>query len=558
MSHIPVIGFVVVAVGGLAFADYTIQSGKTDQPYSVSDYVGSFSQRLNAAKEERAAVDALAARRAAPLRDHLPPAPDGWVRRDWGPQDKGVLSPPDREISAEEAEMMEDIAKTGTGALLLAADKKAGDRAEAERLAQTYVYENGPHRVSIRLKYRDMPTEKKARGVGGLQQGAMQMVVNNMTAMTPKEGWGIVQGVRFQENFGLMGERMWDDSKKDSYRLIQGRIGKQVKIEVRALAPDHAILALLAMTDMDGLNARLDTPVEGVGLTGATAIGEDAIRLIEEDIKADTQRRMAQNKEIEQDFENFANAFSGKKVLKSQDSTTKDSAAVEQPTDVKPVRADDIDEGALARLVVQDTDFDGDAIKAEMEAKIAKVEEEAEAQRAEEANQPMPWDKPASQMSRGDKLALGMHLATRGIEPQHLEGGFDGRTSTRRQEAKDYATGRLGPDHPAYLVRKAEAEQGLTAGSCISLADKRVFCGDAAKPLRKAYDLRKLTVAARSETTVTPEPKVEAKPEIKVNRGDRMNSDTRRAGKSETFSTGGVTTVCEMVGDRKRCKIVTQ
>jgi hypothetical protein len=103
--------------------------------------------------------------------------------------------------------------------------------------------------------------------------------------MSGKTPFAIVKGVFFREELGLFGTAAMEDRK---YKVITGRIGKRLRISVRAAAEDQDTLTLLNMIDYDTLNAMLDTPLPG--------IGSDAPTIAMENQRAEAQRRVAEAK----------------------------------------------------------------------------------------------------------------------------------------------------------------------------------------------------------------------------------------------------------------------
>ena len=145
-----------------------------------------------------------------------------------------------------------------------------GQAAKARRdEAQVYVYEKPGAIVALRAA-------KIAQGGGlGPQNFAMQMVANNIEAMSGKDGFAVVKGVTYRLEKGLFGMQ---DQERD-YRVISGMIGGEVRISLRAKAEDADIIALLEAIDYDRLNQMLKAPVAGIGSAAPEMTAEQSLAL---------------------------------------------------------------------------------------------------------------------------------------------------------------------------------------------------------------------------------------------------------------------------------------
>ena len=260
-------GFVLVAAIAVGAVDYVNQArraGSKPGAFSVSAYAATITGRF---VDQQAALAAERTRNellALPTKSFLPEAPEGWTRGDWSAAaDAAFGSGYDM---AEDPSVPEAMKEDPT----LKALNAVGQAAKARRdEAQVYVYEKPGAIVALRAA-------KIAQGGGlGPQNFAMQMVANNIEAMSGKDGFAVVKGVTYRLEKGLFGMQ---DQERD-YRVISGMIGGEVRISLRAKAEDADIIALLEAIDYDRLNQMLKAPVAGIGSAAPEMTAEQSLAL---------------------------------------------------------------------------------------------------------------------------------------------------------------------------------------------------------------------------------------------------------------------------------------
>ncbi len=243
------IAIATLAVGAVDYLNQAKTAGSAPGKFGVGDYVGSISERFVGQKQ---AVMAAAERQSlisSDPRDLLPEAPEGWTRHDWDAKSADLLG---RRYDMQKDDFLPDeIKQDPTMAALAALDTAAGAHKDAR---EVFVYEKPGAVVALRLSIMKS-------GGGGIAGAALQMVANNMEALSSKSGFAIVKGVTFRLERGMLGMSA-DDA---DYRVITGQIGREVKISLRARAGDSDIVDLLGGIDYDRLNKVLETPVAEIG-----------------------------------------------------------------------------------------------------------------------------------------------------------------------------------------------------------------------------------------------------------------------------------------------------
>ena len=272
MSKGFLVAFVAVAGVATAFVDYVNESRRAGVPIgalAAQDYVATVGARIDAARTETGAAAERLAFLSIPLRDHLPEAPAGWLRREWTEIDQAVFyggNPDPTDLV--------DLIEPRGGLSVPPISASA-----AIRPAELWVYEREGARVSVRLRKRP----KQTGGLIGFSDSVNALAAANMKSMTERRGFAVVEGVTVIEDFGMFG------AEPRPYRVFEAVIGPDVIVNLRADAPDAAILEILNALDIDRLNRLNDTPQPGIGsaaprlsdaeqLAAAEASGELLIR----------------------------------------------------------------------------------------------------------------------------------------------------------------------------------------------------------------------------------------------------------------------------------------
>lgn len=256
----------IVATGAVDYVNQARRAGLAPGTLSPGDYIRTIPARFGDMKAAQAADQARRELRSVTIREHLPDAPDGWTRRDWGTKDAALLD--NRYDIEKDSFVPDDMKNDPVLKALMKMDKAATAMADAE---EVYVYERGEELIALRLERRS------AKQAGGITGVGLQMVEANLNAMSGSEGYAMVGGVAFRENHGLFGV----ESDGRAFRVITGRIGKELTVTVRARASDESVMTLLSAVNYDRLNAMLDHPVDGVG-NDVKAIDPDVSRALAE------------------------------------------------------------------------------------------------------------------------------------------------------------------------------------------------------------------------------------------------------------------------------------
>lgn len=242
MSRGFLVAFTAVTAFAVAGVDYVNESHRAGLPVGrmgAGAYVATITGRVDAGKAAARAGAERAALLAQRTRDHLPAAPDGWVRRDWTEADHARL-----------------YQAPGAAPAALPGDIAGLDPAGGVNAHEIWVYERDGALVAVRLR-RAVP---QAGGALGFTQTAMTMVMANINAMSDRSGFAVVQGVPFLADAGTFG-----DLADAPFRLLEARIGPEVTLSLRASGSDGEILEILNAIDFDLLNRLNETPARGIG-----------------------------------------------------------------------------------------------------------------------------------------------------------------------------------------------------------------------------------------------------------------------------------------------------
>jgi hypothetical protein len=279
--------FVALSAGAVGFVDYTNQTlriGATFGDMGLREYAGTFSARYTGMVDGWATEAAARELRAKDMREHLPAAVDGWEMREWNETDRAQLFP-----AADAAEVPAELQAALDENLLLSALQDSGAReARSEEIAGTRFYQRGSSLIALQLAYQ--PPRAAAGGITGL---SMNIVEGNMAAMSGREGFAVIKGVAYGRSTGLFG------TQTDGPRVISGRIGNEIRINVRALASDEEIHLLLSSIDYDLLNGMLERPADGVGSAAADIPLDQQKAAADAVLASQTQNLMARARESE-------------------------------------------------------------------------------------------------------------------------------------------------------------------------------------------------------------------------------------------------------------------
>jgi hypothetical protein len=267
-----------LACVGVDYVDQSRRAGLGLYGLSPAQYVDGVKLRITDQKAAQAAERKRNELLALPPREHLPPAPDGWTRRDYTTADRVRL---ERSAAAEAASVPPELRENAQFSALMAASESQ----LAEMIGrEVFVYERDDALISMKLTRK----EAKAPGglFGGIQSDAMQMIAANMGMLTASEGYAVVQGVPFIEVQSMLSE----PQAEGDVRAFTARLGDELVLSIRALATDEEILAVLNALDFDRLNALLASPLDGIG--SAAPVLAPAVQKAVAQQAADDQRRL--------------------------------------------------------------------------------------------------------------------------------------------------------------------------------------------------------------------------------------------------------------------------
>lgn len=246
-------GFVViaaVAVGGVDYVNQARRAGSAPAAFGMSSYLHTITGRFG---DQQAALAAERTRNAllseAP-RSFLPEPPEGWTRSDWDPEGEALFGK--RYDMADDDFVPESMKSDPTLKALNALDKVQSAEKDA---SEVYLYQKSGGAVALRIARLPKP------GSGGIAGGIMGMVGANIEAMSGKDGFAVVRGVTYREEFGIMGTGAEDRR----FRVFTATLGDRIRISARAIAEDPDVIALLDGIDYDRLNLMLEAPLEGIG-----------------------------------------------------------------------------------------------------------------------------------------------------------------------------------------------------------------------------------------------------------------------------------------------------
>ncbi|MFM2355960.1 MAG: hypothetical protein RLZZ528_1696 [Pseudomonadota bacterium] len=252
MSKAFLIAFVAiagVAAAGVDYVNQTRRAGLSLGQMSPGDYVASVSGRYLSQKAQVEATAERAALLSRPLTSHLPPAPEGWVRRDWHDGDQARLYALPRDAEPAQIDYTDAEGRTVTATI----DAEVRTRIIG---AQYAVYEKPGALVAIKVS-----REAKQGGFGGFSQDAMKMINANIKGMSDTAGFAVIQGVTIIQTKGTFGE----DISANPFRIFDAQIGPEVSLQIRAAGPDADIKAVLTAIDFGLLNSLNATPAKGIG-----------------------------------------------------------------------------------------------------------------------------------------------------------------------------------------------------------------------------------------------------------------------------------------------------
>src|SRR5690606_16918005 len=193
-------------------------------------------------------------------------------RRELAAQDAAMIADtvdPMQYLPPELRDMPELAKLAATGASLSA------DAAWRE----TFIYARGSETVALRLTRTAAPSS-----LAGL---ALQAAEANMASARPSRAFALVAGVAFQEDLGAFGS----GPAAGGWRGFSAGIGDELRLTVRAQAPDEAVLDLLQAIDFDALNSLLSAPVAGIGARAASVPAGQQAEEAEARLAADRTRR---------------------------------------------------------------------------------------------------------------------------------------------------------------------------------------------------------------------------------------------------------------------------
>lgn len=277
---IAVVGLILVAVTAVVGADYYAQARSAveqGESYDMARYGESISERITDASDTLARMKEQRELRKAGVMAMMPEAPEGWIKRPMTQADADLLMPRP-ELDEMSKQMIAEIRKSPTGAMMLKADDAARDQYVAEHV----VYEHGPRLVALHIDFEERP--RKAAGLTGVAQ---KMIIGQLAAMSSNSGFAMVQGVPYRRVRGFyvadIGGEADGPSESDggTLREFNAGIGRQVRISVKSDASDAEVYQIIEAIDYDGLNGMLDEKLADVGSHVAT-------------LPLDVQRRLAQ------------------------------------------------------------------------------------------------------------------------------------------------------------------------------------------------------------------------------------------------------------------------
>jgi hypothetical protein len=263
---------------GVDYANQSRHAGLGLVGLAPADYVAGVKLRITDQKAAKAAERKRNELLALPPREHLPPAPDGWIRRDYSKADRARL---DRTAEEDAASLPPELQQNAQFATMV----EVAERQLAERIGrEVFVYEKGDALISMKLARKD----PKAPGglFGDMQADALQMVAANIAMLTASEGYAVVQGVPFIEVESMLSE----PDAEGSVRAFTARLGDELVLSIRALATDEEILAVMNALDFDRLNGLLSSPLDGIG-SAAPDLPPEAQKAAAQQA-ADDQRRL--------------------------------------------------------------------------------------------------------------------------------------------------------------------------------------------------------------------------------------------------------------------------
>ncbi len=318
MANGMLLGFVATAATIVGLMDYTMQTRRADLGFGelgLGAYVASMGTRFSGMKAEQVAAAETGSLRRQEHRTLLPEAPEGWVMREWNEGDRARLFP-SREIFSDSEELPEEF-KQAQAALqsdpMFQQMTAANERLiVAKEKAEIRFYQRGESLVALQVSFNQIAGGISLNGsfaAGEIQDAGMNIIVGNMTAMSARDGFAVVGGVPFGRELGMFG---FDDPEEDpatSVQVFRAQMGPELKITVRALAPDDDVKALLAQIDFDTLNKLLTTPLQGVGSAAPVIAPADEQAIATAAVDAEAAAVIARGRESEAQMRGMAVAM---------------------------------------------------------------------------------------------------------------------------------------------------------------------------------------------------------------------------------------------------------
>ncbi len=243
------IGFVCVAAGFVVGADYVVQSkanGSNPGEYAFTSYLESYGIRLDGTV---ASIEKTR-RQAEGARTHLPEAPAGWVRTEWG-------------IDAEHV----NAVLAGMGIVERMAAKT--EKSKSFKLAKEHAWEytNGEETIRISAQFQDDVGLPETATAGWLTGTFHPIFAAQYRPFT------VVEGLPFLSVTDA------EDEGAVTHFLLEAHLGTQITIAVAADAKPETVESLIQKIDITSLNLMLDEPLENVGVD-APAYGSEEERAL--------------------------------------------------------------------------------------------------------------------------------------------------------------------------------------------------------------------------------------------------------------------------------------
>lgn len=474
MQKLLIVTFALGMVALGALADFGTKWAKADGPYSVSDYLNSFSKE-RAAKE---AAAALTEARRQPMSTYMPAAPAGWTRLPWSPDAEEAMDGK-RELSEMEQELMDDIMDSPLGKMGVISDQPSYP-GEAQR---SVVYVKGDEILILSGKVEvDDPLRVRS-------SVAADMLRSTLNAPNRAAGFAHARGVSWaqkgarwgQEFTHLMPDGASSGDAPDpagTRRTFQTRMGERVRLEIRARASDPSVREIIQAIDYVTLNALNDAPMPGVLAEQEPLTVEQQVFVAQRWSDQRHRQRIQQRATAVAKFDkgDYTPTFLEQMITpggaeyrhRQEDGEIKHAALetkaarapVEEAVSVQAAAEPEEKKGGLSLLSL----FGGGDKEAE---------EQAEAEAA----------------ARAADVALASaraHVARLGLTGGDLRVAQDGQSGKPMAEWKAANGGGLKSHHPRFELRSHETQRGLPPGSCLQLVSGKIYCEANAEAIRLA------------------------------------------------------------------------